>query len=166
MLMEAKSTAVETGRAASPLEPFMSDVIRRSLRLRAHERGILVTRDAQEGLSHLGSATWAPALAGPIHEASTNSPHFLPSGGGFIHISRRADLTLGLISVVRSSMVDRCGRLMFVRSTWCRDMAHHSSLVGSLCSLRCHGDRVSALPSRPGPALVGLSWDLGVVMDY
>ncbi|RRT68597.1 hypothetical protein B296_00006648 [Ensete ventricosum] len=72
MLMEAKSTAVETGRAASPLEPFMSDVIRRSLRLRAHGRGILVTRDAQEGLSHLGSATWAPTLAGPIHEASTN----------------------------------------------------------------------------------------------
>lgn len=67
-----KSTAAEAGRAASPLEPLMSDVIRRRLRRGAHERGILVTRDAQERLSHLGSATWAPVLAGPIHEASTN----------------------------------------------------------------------------------------------
>ncbi|RWW09642.1 hypothetical protein GW17_00026860 [Ensete ventricosum] len=78
----------------------------------------------------------------------------------------RADHTLSLTSAIKPSMVGRCGPSLSIRSTWCRDMTCHSLLIGSLRSLRCCDGQVSALPPRPGPALVGSSWDLGTVVDY
>ncbi|RRT47578.1 hypothetical protein B296_00040962 [Ensete ventricosum] len=85
--------------------------------------------------------------------------------GGFIHTSWRADRTLGLTSTVRSGIVGRCSRSLSVQSAWCRDVAHHFSLIGSLCSVHYYGGQVNTLPPRLGPALVGSSWDLSTVVD-
>ncbi|RRT43161.1 hypothetical protein B296_00026485 [Ensete ventricosum] len=77
----------------------------------------------------------------------------------------RADHTLGLTSVVRLGMVGRCGLSLSVRSTWCRGMVRHSSLIGSLWSLRCHDRQVIVLSFRPGPTPVGSTWDLGAIVN-
>ncbi|RZS23585.1 hypothetical protein BHM03_00056553 [Ensete ventricosum] len=79
-------------------------------------------------------------------------------------IGRRADHTLDLTSVIRPGMVGKCNRLLSIWSVWCKDVARHSSLIGSLRSLRYRGGQVSALPPQPRPAQVR-SWDLSAVMD-
>ncbi|RRT68522.1 hypothetical protein B296_00025644 [Ensete ventricosum] len=72
-------------------------------------------------------------------------------------INWRADRTLVLTFVIRSGMVGRCDRSLSIRSVWCRHVARHSSLIGSLHSLHCHGGQVSALPPRLELAPIGSS---------